>query len=182
MDFEHRRLPRRSRTFSPSTRHADAEEHDHHPRSDPEAEWFVQQDGSQTHRDHRQEVADGRGIGRAFVSDDPVGEVEGDPRIGSEPPGPCLDVMLEACAAAGFNPNFVARSEDYATAQGFVAAGLGVALIPRLGLGSRRSGVVLRRVREPEPVRTIYAAVREATLAQPALRTLLDALQEIAKQ
>jgi DNA-binding transcriptional LysR family regulator len=102
--------------------------------------------------------------------------------IGSEPPGPCLDVMLDACAAAGFSPNFVARSEDYATAQGFVAAGLGVGLIPRLGLGSRRQGVVVRRVRKPEPIRTIYAAVREAALAQSAMRTLVEALEEAAKQ
>lgn len=102
--------------------------------------------------------------------------------IGSEPPGPCLDVVLDACAAAGFSPNFVARSEDYATAQGFVAAGLGVGLIPRLGLDRRRAGVVVRRVRGPEPVRTIHAAVREVALAQSALRTLVEALQEAAKQ
>ncbi|MFJ1666621.1 LysR substrate-binding domain-containing protein [Streptomyces bottropensis] len=49
----------------------------------------------------------------------------------SEWPGPCLDAQLEACAqAAGFRPRFVVESEDYTTAQGFVAAGLGVGLIP----------------------------------------------------
>lgn len=111
-----------------------------------------------------------------------LADLAGEPWIGSEPPGPCLDVMLEACAAAGFSPNFVARSEDYATAQGFVAAGLGVGLIPRLGLGGRRPGVAVCRVRHPEPVRTIYAAVQEITLAQSPLRMLLDALQEAAKQ
>ncbi|MEV5752730.1 LysR family transcriptional regulator [Actinoallomurus sp. NPDC052308] len=101
--------------------------------------------------------------------------------VGSEPPGSCLDVMLDACAAAGFSPNFVAVSEDYATAQGLVAAGLGVALIPGLGLGGRRPGVVMRRVRRPRPIRAIYAAVREAALAQAALRTLLEALEAAAK-
>lgn len=104
------------------------------------------------------------------------------PWIGSEPPGPCLDVMLDACAAAGFSPKFAARSEDYATARGFIAAGLGVGLIPRLGLGGSRAGVVVRGVRKPEPVRTIHAAVREAGLTQSALRTLLQALQETAKR
>lgn len=101
--------------------------------------------------------------------------------IGSVP-GPCFDVVLNSCATAGFSPNFVARSEDYATAQSFIAAGLGVGLIPGLGLGSRRPGVVVRRVRKPEPVRTIYAAVRETGLAQSVLRTLLDALKEATKQ
>jgi DNA-binding transcriptional LysR family regulator len=105
-------------------------------------------------------------------------DLAAEPWVGSEPPGPCLEPMLNACAGAGFSPNFVAKSEDYATAQGFVAAGLGVSLIPGLGLGTRHPGVTIRRVRRPEPVRTIYAAVREITLAQPALRALLDALKD----
>lgn len=94
--------------------------------------------------------------------------------------GPCLERMLEACASAGFTPNFVVESDDYPTAQGFVAAGLGITLIPRLGLGQRHQGVVVRRVRNPEPVRSIFAAVRESSLAQPALAGLLDALRDAA--
>jgi DNA-binding transcriptional LysR family regulator len=96
--------------------------------------------------------------------------------------GPCLERMLAACAAAGFSPNFVVQSDEYATAQGFVAAGLGVTLIPRMGLGQRHSGIVVRRVRNPEPVRSIYAAVRESSLDQPAMKTLLDALRDAAVQ
>ena len=111
-----------------------------------------------------------------------LADLAGEPWIGSEPPGPCLDVMLDACAAAGFTPNFVATSEDYATAQGFVAAGLGVGLIPRMGLAARRPGVAVRRVRRPEPVRTIQAAVREVALDLPAVRTLLDALRQRAQE
>jgi DNA-binding transcriptional LysR family regulator len=96
--------------------------------------------------------------------------------------GPCLDAVLDACASAGFNPNFVVESDDYATAQGFVAAGLGIGLIPRTGLGTGHPGVIVRKVRKPEPVRAIYAAVRETSLAQPALRGLLDALRDAATQ
>ncbi|MET8969649.1 LysR family transcriptional regulator [Streptomyces hydrogenans] len=97
--------------------------------------------------------------------------------VGSEPPGPCRAPIADACAAAGFSPRFVAKSEDYATAQGFVAAGLGVSLIPRLGLGARHPGVIVRPVRAPEPVRSIHAVVRESSLEQPALRALLKALK-----
>ena len=102
--------------------------------------------------------------------------------IGSEWPGPCLDVVLGACGAAGFTPDIVVQSEDYATAQGFVAAGLGVGLMPRIGLGNRHPGVVVRKVRRPEPVRAIHAAVRESSLTQPALRALLDALKQAAQE
>jgi len=100
--------------------------------------------------------------------------------VGSEWPGPCLDAQLGACAAAGFRPRFAVQSEDYVTAQGFVAAGLGVTLIPRLGLGSRHPDVVVRVVRDPEPVRSIHAAVRETAPPQPALRAFLRALRDAA--
>ncbi|MGW9197649.1 LysR family transcriptional regulator [Micromonospora chersina] len=110
-----------------------------------------------------------------------LADLAGEPWVGSEPPGPCLEPVIDACAAAGFSPDFVATSEDYATAQGFVAAGLGISLIPRLGLSTRHPGVIIRPVRRPEPVRAIYAAVREISLDQPALRALLDALMDAAK-
>ncbi|MFJ9243003.1 LysR family transcriptional regulator [Streptomyces sp. NPDC101776] len=109
-----------------------------------------------------------------------LGELAGESWVGSEWPGPCLDAQLGACEAAGFRPRFAVQSEDYVTAQGFVAAGLGVTLIPRLGLGSRHPDVVVRVVRDPEPVRTIHVAVRETAPPQPALRAFLRALRDAA--
>ncbi|MGW3622589.1 LysR substrate-binding domain-containing protein [Streptomyces sp. NPDC000880] len=112
-----------------------------------------------------------------------LADLADEPWVGNEwASGPCPDVVLDACAAAGFSPNFVVDSEDYATAQGFVAAGLGISLMPRMGLGSRHPGVVVRKVRKPEPIRGIYAAVRETSLPQPALRGLIDALRDTAAQ
>ncbi|MFJ4341696.1 LysR substrate-binding domain-containing protein [Streptomyces sp. NPDC088915] len=108
-----------------------------------------------------------------------LAELATEPWVGSERPGPCLDAVLEACAAAGFSPDVAVECEEYATAQGFVAAGLGVSLVPLMGLGSRHPGVVVRRVRGPEPVRAIHAAVRESSLALPAVRGLLTALREV---
>lgn len=104
-----------------------------------------------------------------------------EPFVGSEWPGPCLDAQLTACEAAGFRPRFVVDSEDYVTAQGFVAAGLGVSLIPRLGLGGRHPEVVVRPVRGPEPTRAIHAAVRETAPPQPALHAFVRALREAAR-
>lgn len=104
-----------------------------------------------------------------------------EPWVGSEWPGPCLDAQLTACETAGFRPRFVVESEDYVTAQGFVAAGLGVSLIPRLGLGvGVRPGVVVRELRSPEPARSIYAAVRETAPPQPALRAFIAAMRAAA--
>lgn len=110
-----------------------------------------------------------------------MSDLAAEPWVGSEWPGPCLDAQLAACEAAGFRPRFVVESEDYVTAQGFVAAGLGVSLIPRLGLGvGVRPGVVVRELRSPEPSRTIYAAVRETAPPQPALRAFIAAMRDAA--
>ncbi|MFI6977271.1 LysR substrate-binding domain-containing protein [Embleya sp. NPDC050154] len=102
--------------------------------------------------------------------------------VASESPGPCLDVLLDACGAAGFSPEFVVESQDYATAQGFAAAGPGIALVPESALETRRSATVVRRIRNPEPIRRIYAAVRESAPPQPALRAFLAALHDAASR
>ncbi|MEU4448788.1 LysR family transcriptional regulator [Actinosynnema sp. NPDC050801] len=96
------------------------------------------------------------------------------------PPGPCRDIVLDACAAAGFAPNVVVEADDYPTAQGFVAAGLGVTIVPKLGLGVVNPGVVIRKLRHPEPTRTICAAIREDGLRSPAVVSLLEALKASA--
>ncbi|WP_260461777.1 LysR family transcriptional regulator [Streptomyces lateritius] len=108
-----------------------------------------------------------------------LAELAAEPWVGSERPGPCLDAVMDACAAAGFTPDIAVECEEYATAQGFVAAGLGVSLVPLTGLGSRHPNVVVRKVRGPEPVRAIHAAVRESSLSLPAVRGLVTALQEV---
>jgi DNA-binding transcriptional LysR family regulator len=106
-----------------------------------------------------------------------LADLAGLPWISSEPAGPCREVVVEACGSAGISPDFVVESRDYPTAQGFVAAGLGIALLPRLGLETRHPGVAVRKVRNPLPVRSIHAATRDSPLQQPALSGLLAALR-----
>jgi DNA-binding transcriptional LysR family regulator len=108
-----------------------------------------------------------------------LAEFADEPWVGGDGlPGPCRDILLDACACAGFAPNIAVEAEDYQTAQGFVAAGLGVGLIPELGLGAPHPGVVVRKIRHPEPVRAIHAAVASHARCHPAVRTLLDAMRE----
>lgn len=94
----------------------------------------------------------------------------------------CRQILLDACASAGFSPSFSLQCNDYQTAQGFVAAGLGISMIPRLGLGTVVPGIVIRPVRRPEPVRLIYAAVPEFTAGQPATASLIRCLRAAAAQ
>jgi DNA-binding transcriptional LysR family regulator len=99
--------------------------------------------------------------------------------VGTEwPPGPCRDIMVKACGAAGFVPNYGVESEDYQTAQGFVAAGFGVSLVPELALGAPHPGVAIHKVRKPDPFRSIHVAVAAHARQQPAVRRLLEVMRE----
>lgn len=95
----------------------------------------------------------------------------------SSVPGICRKIVTDACAAAGFAPSFVVDSDDYPTAQGFVAAGLGVTMIPALGFGTVHHGVAVRKLRNPEPMRSIYAAVRTGAANRPVVGAMLAALR-----
>ena len=57
----------------------------------------------------------------------------------------CRAAADAAFRQAGFSPRRTAQAEDYWPAQGFVAAGLGVALVPALALGVLHDDVVVRR-------------------------------------
>ncbi|MER7015749.1 LysR family transcriptional regulator [Saccharopolyspora sp. NPDC000359] len=92
----------------------------------------------------------------------------------------CAQLLQEAYASAGFKPKVALETDGSYSTQGFVAAELGVALVPRLGLDVVHPGVVVRAVRRPEPVRRLYAAVREAVADRPATRSLLATLHEVA--
>jgi DNA-binding transcriptional LysR family regulator len=124
-----------------------------------------------------------RGHRLADRDDIELAELADDPWIDNElPPGMCRKIMMDAFASAGFTPEFVVESDDYPTAQGFVAAGLGVTMIPELGLGAVHSGVEVRRVRHPEPVRCIYAAVPVSTGDHPLVKDMLFALVSAARR
>ena len=65
----------------------------------------------------------------------------------SSGPGHCQLTIDSACMRAGFRPAYAIEADEYPTAQGFVAAGLGVALVPMLALGSSlHPDVTVRRL------------------------------------
>src|SRR4051794_14487555 len=73
--------------------------------------------------------------------------------------GTCADsnVVLRACQEAGFQPRIAYQSDDYYAIQGLVASGMGVALIPGLGLVSTRDDVAVRPVKGRPPHRRVAA-------------------------
>ena len=71
---------------------------------------------------------------------------------------PCARHVVRSCLAAGFEPAVSFESDDYETIQGLVAAGVGVALIPRLALTRVHAGIVVRALAPRSPARKVTAA------------------------
>ena len=95
--------------------------------------------------------------------------------------GICSRLLRDAYASAGFTPRVALETDSTYSAQGFVAAGLGIALVPRLGLDVVHPGVEIRAVTNPAPLRRLYVAVRDAVADLPATRSLIDCLAETAR-
>ena len=89
------------------------------------------------------------------------------------------DTLIGACLRSGFRPRVHYVVPEWVAKQGLVAAGLGVTLLPGLGLGAVRSDLVVKRLRG-EPTRAIYAATVEATSGPPSVPEFLTHLAESA--
>lgn len=96
---------------------------------------------------------------------------------GPRPEGTLLDAALRA----GFRPRIAHVVAEWTAKQGYVAAGLGVTLVPALAAASVRPDVALVRVRdEGAPARAVYAATVRGRSLTPAARAFIEVLREAA--
>jgi DNA-binding transcriptional LysR family regulator len=96
--------------------------------------------------------------------------------------GWCRRNLVEACTAAGFRPPFHVEAHDYPTALAFVAAGIGITVLPELGTIHLPAGTCAVPVVQPVPVRTILVVVRDAVAHTPPVRAACAELREIARE
>ncbi|HEV2814016.1 MAG TPA: LysR family transcriptional regulator [Solirubrobacteraceae bacterium] len=101
---------------------------------------------------------------------------------GSQRGCPDTMILVRACNAAGFEPRIAFHSDDYLAIQGFVAAGVGVSLIPDLALLAVRDDVVIRALKESPPVRRIQAATLRDGYKSPAIEAMMGTLQEVGRE
>jgi DNA-binding transcriptional LysR family regulator len=92
--------------------------------------------------------------------------------------GPCRQVVLDACASKGFSPAFRVETQDYPSAVAFVAAGVGITVLPRLGAGTLPPGLRAVPVVDPVPVRRIMVRARRAVRHSPAVRRAVELLRD----
>lgn len=98
--------------------------------------------------------------------------------------GPCRQILVEACAAAGFTPAFQVETQDHSTAVAFVEAGAGITVMPRLSYLSARGDSERLAVKElvnPTPTRTIAVRTKSSLAGNPAVQRLHALLRQAAK-
>jgi molybdate transport repressor ModE-like protein len=96
-------------------------------------------------------------------------------------PSTCGEVVLQACRDAGFEPRIGFESDDYHVMQGFIAAGLGVTLLPDLALPTLRSDLVVRETDPPAPQRRVWAATRAVGARSPATDEMVAILADVGE-
>ncbi|WP_133847991.1 LysR family transcriptional regulator [Labedaea rhizosphaerae] len=108
-------------------------------------------------------------------------ELADEPWIGTLPGNPCRDVVVQCCAQAGFTPRIEHASDDFTAEVALVAAGLGVALIPRTALPGAPD-VVVHPIAGDAPTRRVFAAVRRGLEDHPRLAAVRSALRDRATE
>jgi LysR family transcriptional activator of glutamate synthase operon len=112
--------------------------------------------------------------GRAGVG---LAELSGVPFIALRPASALRRLGDELCLAAGFRPDVIFEGDDLSTVRGFVAAGLGVAIVPAPREGSPEAAAGPVRYLEIEGT----WAAREIILSWSADRRLLPAAEQFRR-
>lgn len=93
------------------------------------------------------------------------------------------ETLVEACLRAGFRPRIDFGVREWIAKQGFVAAGLGLALVPLLAAGAVRPDIMLCPLHPHDaPVRTVHAATSRGVATPPPVVAFLQCLDEAANE
>jgi DNA-binding transcriptional LysR family regulator len=103
-------------------------------------------------------------------------DFENDPWITGDGQGCCGAITATACAAAGFTPDVLHRTNDWQALAQLVAHGHGVALIPRLAQRDLPAALTIREITVSKPRRWIVAAVPDGAQHSPLITTALELL------
>lgn len=87
----------------------------------------------------------------------------------------CRAHLLACTAAAGYTPDIRHSTDDYVVTQTLVAAGLGVALLPRLALAAARSTATVVKGLDPPQQRQLYLAHGAGAATVPAVAAAIAA-------
>ncbi|HEY0495836.1 MAG TPA: LysR family transcriptional regulator [Kutzneria sp.] len=96
-----------------------------------------------------------------------------------QPPGSiCHDWLVATVRTTGHEPVVSYVVPEYQSQLEFLRAGIGIALMPRLGRAPLPDNVVAVTL-EPVPTRRLFTVWRERTSRRPAIRATADALRRV---
>ncbi|MPY99901.1 MAG: LysR family transcriptional regulator [Actinophytocola sp.] len=102
--------------------------------------------------------------------------------IGVDVGFPVDDVLRSLVVRTGVRPDVVQRINDFGVTEALVAAGHGVALLPRYTVDTRRGKRLLRKpIAGIRAARHVEAVLRTGASARPAVATVLDLLRAEAR-
>jgi DNA-binding transcriptional LysR family regulator len=101
--------------------------------------------------------------------------------IGGAPASAWFRIVRDSCAQAGFAPRVGYASDDAVAVQALVAAGLGVSVVPGLGVAHRLPGVEVRALGSAAIVRRISAARSRDAYRGASATAMLDSLRAAAR-
>lgn len=107
----------------------------------------------------------------------PLTALAEEPWIHGDEHCPCYPIVMAACERAGFKPTAAFTSNDYGAVQSFVAAGVGVGLIPSLAATNEREGVAIRPLRPPGASRQIVAFTLTERYRSASVQGFVELLQ-----
>ncbi|TYL50526.1 LysR family transcriptional regulator [Agromyces mariniharenae] len=110
-----------------------------------------------------------------------IADLAGEPWVDNDHArGPCREIVLTACTARGFSPRFRIAAPDYATAFDYVAQGIGVTVLPRLGVHLLPSGVTAVSLADDDVRRRIMLRVKRSMRTNPAAQRAAELLRAAA--
>lgn len=98
-----------------------------------------------------------------WINDDPGGTV-------------CGRIVVQSARSAGVSPRYVAYAGDHHGGIAFVAAGIGITVIPSLAAQSLPATVDARPLIDPTPERRIVTFVHRQAMLKPAGRRVVELL------
>ncbi|WP_432542511.1 LysR family transcriptional regulator [Kineococcus sp. SYSU DK002] len=117
--------------------------------------------------------------GRAEVE---LGELAREVWVAAAADDACTQITTGACAAAGFAPDVRHHTAEHDALAALVAAGAGVALVPRLAHPLRPGGLSVVPLAGRPPARSIYAATRAGRGTDAPTAAVLEELRRVAAE
>jgi DNA-binding transcriptional LysR family regulator len=93
-------------------------------------------------------------------------------------------IAVDLCRKAGFEPNIVFESSNIETVQSLVAAGMGIAFVPRMVIRDSRLPFTpaYARLAEPRPARTLVIAWRHGRYLPKSAEAFIAVMKDVIRR